>query len=42
MGMIGRKLRFEDLKFERLEIDAKLAEKMFEDNRFVSFLDVPN
>ncbi|XP_064594405.1 large ribosomal subunit protein mL39-like [Liolophura sinensis] len=34
MGMIGRKLRFEDLKFERLEIDAKLAEKMFEDNRF--------
>ncbi|XP_076438446.1 large ribosomal subunit protein mL39-like [Babylonia areolata] len=34
LGRTGYKLFFKDLPFERLEVDASLAQKMFEDNRF--------
>ena len=33
LGRIGVKLQKDDIRFERLDIDASLASKMFEDNR---------
>ena len=33
MSRIGAKLGHEDMKFERLEVDASLAVQMFADNR---------
>lgn len=34
LSRIGGQLHHKDMKFERLEVDASLAAKMFEDNRF--------
>lgn len=34
LSRIGAKLYHADLRFERLEVDASVAQKMFEDNRF--------
>jgi large subunit ribosomal protein L39 len=34
LSRIGGKLHYEDWKFERLDVDASVALKMFEDNRF--------
>ncbi|KAK7471490.1 hypothetical protein BaRGS_00035884 [Batillaria attramentaria] len=34
LSRIGAKLYHSDLRFERLEVDASVAERMFEDNRF--------
>lgn len=36
LGRLASKLCYEDVPFERLEIDASVAAKMFEDNRFKS------
>jgi len=33
LGRLASKLCYEDVPFERLEIDASVAAKMFEDNR---------
>ncbi|CAH1796263.1 unnamed protein product [Owenia fusiformis] len=34
LSRLGGRLQYEDLRFERLEVDASIAQKMFEDNRF--------
>jgi hypothetical protein len=33
LGGIGYRMMFIDSKFERLDVDANVADKMFEDNR---------
>ena len=35
MSKIGGRLAYQKLDFERLEVDASVAEKIFEDNRYI-------
>ena len=37
LSRIGGQLGHCDIKFERLEVDASVAAKIFEDNRFICF-----
>lgn len=37
LSRIAAKLQGDDLTFERLDVDASVARRMFEDNRFVRF-----
>jgi len=37
LSRIGAKLQGDDVTFERLEVDAGVAQRMFEDNRFAQF-----
>jgi len=37
LSRIGAKLQGDDLKFERLDVDASVAQRMFEDNRSAEF-----
>jgi len=37
LSRIAAKLQGDDLTFERLDVDASVAQRMFEDNRFTRF-----
>ena len=37
LSRLAAQLQGEDLTFERLEVDASVAQRIFEDNRFVAF-----